>query len=220
MEKNKITSVTAIIMAIVCVCTLLWGSGILKKEPQETNPPAYIIAENSHNRSDPVPTEKPSNSNQASNIASQSSNPPRIENRNLFEFPLYNDSDYFRYTGGCYYFCSSVEDSRGYFHYDSYCLKVLSKNKSWVRYDLNGEYNTLSGTLYWCESSFSVSNSASWLEFYNGEEWFYTTDKLTENNPILDFKIDISGVKYLTIYFCSYSDIYSANIIADPLVIE
>ena len=219
MDSKKIGAITAIIGTIIAICTFLWGSGILNRGSTGTPPIKDTNSEN--NRSGVVSVNAPNSNNETNNTAEKPNEPQRIKQGNLFDLPIYSETDYYKNSlDHCFSFCSSVEDARGYKHNDCYVIKVHSGNRSWIRYELNGNYKTLCGTFYRDKPSFSGYSDASWIEIYDGDEWIYTTDKLTENNQTIELNLDISGVQYLTLYFRSESDLYVADIIADPLTIN
>lgn len=110
----------------------------------------------------------------------------------LFDLPIYSDKNLWLH------YISEEADLDGWKHSD--CYKVCgSRTESWVRYELDGKYAMLSGNLY---AARNFSDSA-WLEFYDGEEFLAATPKLSNRATSVAFEIDISGVDYLTVHFCS-----------------
>lgn len=135
---------------------------------------------------------------------------------NLFDLGTYSDSGK---AVDPWSFYTSIEDVKGYKHENAYGFSCTSGDDNWVRFDLNGKYTTLEGTIYRREPMIG-NEDVSWLKFCDGEDFLYTTGKLSENNYTTSFTVDVTGVKYLTIYFCSESSYWNGFIIADPLVIS
>jgi len=130
----------------------------------------------------------------------------------LFDLPIYSDLRAF--SGGVdrLHYISEEADVDGWKHSD--CYKICGSSiETWVRYELNGKYTVLSGKLY---AARNFDNSA-WLEFYDGEEFLAATPKLSDSATSIEFEIDISGVDYLTVHFCS--DDSSNWMIADDIVL-
>lgn len=126
---------------------------------------------------------------------------------NLFDLPIYYDH------GSYIVYVPEVMDIAGYGHDKCYVLNA-SYGEDWARYELDGKYTTLTGTIYAQEGDFWASG---WLEFYDGDEFLATSPKVNENDVSAEFEIDITGVKYLTVYFRSDSDFY--QIIADDIIL-
>jgi len=117
---------------------------------------------------------------------------------NLFDLPVYSDKEVF--SGGVNDLCYSPEktDVDGWKHKDCYMI-CGSTYESWVRYEINGKYTTVSGNLYDANSS----GGSGWLEFYEGEDFLAATPKVDNENSSVEFEIDITGVEYLTVHFCA-----------------
>ena len=124
----------------------------------------------------------------------------------LFDLPVYSDKDPWLH------YISEEDDVDGWKHSDCYKL-CGSRTESWVRYELDGKYAMLSGNLYAARNF----DDSAWLEFYDGEEFLAATPKLSDNATSVEFEIDISGVDYLTVHFCSDD---SGNwMIADDIIL-
>lgn len=116
----------------------------------------------------------------------------------LFDLPIYSDMRAF--SGGVdrLHYISEEADVDGWKHSD--CYKICgSRIETWVRYELDGKYTVLSGNLYAARNF----DGSAWLEFYDGEEFLAATPKLSNRATFVAFEIDISGVDYLTVHFCS-----------------
>lgn len=116
----------------------------------------------------------------------------------LFDLPVYSD-DGNNAVSTLTYYSEAVKDSLGYKHEDCYGVCTSTTRSRYIRYDLNGKYATLSGTIY------SRDGGVAWLEFYDGEEFLFSTNRLSESNPVVEFEFDIAGVEYLTVYPCRES---------------
>lgn len=124
---------------------------------------------------------------------------------NLFELPVYSSR---RSNGPDFY--ADCEDDAGYRH--SNCYKMFSD--SWVRYDLDGNYSKLHCKLY---ANYNIQGEIA-VKFYDGEEFLGSTPKLSSNNTSVEFELDITGVKYLTVE-CE-DGAYNDQIIFDPITIS
>ncbi len=129
---------------------------------------------------------------------------------NLLDLPFYSTSedynDPFEYE-------TDIQDLDGWRHKDCYsvlCTYDEGIDACFTRWELDGAYNTLCGTI--CLRDKSVN----WLEFYDGNDLIYTTDKISEENTSTSFEIDVRDVEYLTMY--CYSDQVSW-IIADDIIL-
>ena len=123
---------------------------------------------------------------------------------NLFELPIYTS------RGLEPNFFADREDDAGYRHSNCYLLS----NDSWVRYDLDGKYSTLKCKLY---ADYNLQGKIA-IKFYDGEDFLGSTAKLSKDNTSVEYELDISGVKYLTIE-CE-EGAYSDYIICDPITIS
>lgn len=123
---------------------------------------------------------------------------------NLFELPIYTS-----HMGEPSFF-ADCEDDAGYRHCNCYLLR----NDSWVRYDLDGKYSTLKCKLY---ADYNLQGEIA-IKFYDGEEFLGSTAKLSRDNPSIEYELDITGVKYLTVE-CE-EGAYSDYIIFDPITIS
>lgn len=115
---------------------------------------------------------------------------------NLFDLPIYSKSDDFIDT---VIFMDDAVDTKGYHHYNCYEVATSESGLRYVRYDLGGKYRTITGTLFEFQSD-SGRGGTGWLEFFDGEEFLFATDKVTDETSSVTFSFDISDVKYLTIY--------------------
>ena len=116
---------------------------------------------------------------------------------NLADLPTYSISE----PGLFYVYSTATEvmDIKGYKHENVVYSETYASNdtnQGYVRYELKGKYSTLEGTIYLKDGS----GDYVWLEFYDGEDFLYSTEKLNSDNYKVTFTFDISGVNYLTIY--------------------
>lgn len=125
---------------------------------------------------------------------------------NLFELPIYSST----YEPG---FESDCLDISGYHHEN--CYMMWSGKNEWVRYDLDGKYSKLSCKLF----SYHNSYGNVYVEFYDGEEFLGSTERINEDNPSTEYELDITGVKYLTIH-CKGESYNSTFAIFDPITIS
>lgn len=131
----------------------------------------------------------------------------------LFDLPVYSKSEN---TVSFLEYVSDDTDTNGYRHSNCYMIAANSiRNGTYLRYDLAGEYSTLSGKIYQLRGNTGVM----WLEFYDGDEFLFSTDKLNDENKSVEFEFDISGVEYLTVYAERESYIDGIWIIADQIEI-
>ena len=93
-------------------------------------------------------------------------------------------------------YCADRIDTAGYRHKDCYMLACRDKYFEYVRYDLDGKYSRVSGSIYQLEDN----SGPMWLEFYDGDEFLFSSARLGKENKSVDFDFDITGVKYLTVY--------------------
>lgn len=114
----------------------------------------------------------------------------------LFDLPIYSDDNNNAVNTLNYPY--DVQDYDGYHHNDCYMVATANEQyrSRYIRYDLEGKYSTLSGKIY----SHTGEPGSAWLEFYDGDDFLYSTAKLSKDNTSTEFEIDISGVKYLTVY--------------------
>lgn len=91
-------------------------------------------------------------------------------------------------------------------HYDHmYIIKTNSGDSSFS-YLLNGEYKELKGTIIWSKEYKNDSTGWYTLSFYDGDTCLYTTAKCEVTNSPIEFTVDVSGVKTLTIEFDGFSN--------------
>lgn len=116
---------------------------------------------------------------------------------NLSDLPTYSISGVGNYA---YSITSEAVDTKGYKHKNvvrSCTYTSEDYDPGYVRYDLGGKYSSLEGTIYLEEDG---AGDYVWLEFYDGEDFLYSTEKLDSGNYTVSFSFDISGVEFLTIY--------------------
>ena len=112
---------------------------------------------------------------------------------NLFDLPVYScDEGYV--DSLCYR--AEETDVDGWKHKDCYII-CGSEFARWYRYELNGKYSTVSGTIF----DYASSGGSGWLEFYDGEDFLAATPKVDSETTSVEFEIDITGVEYLTVHF-------------------
>lgn len=119
---------------------------------------------------------------------------------NLFDLPVYSDKNVVTGSGVLsLVYCSELTDVDGWKHTNCYQICGSSGiTEKWVRYELNSKYTTIVGNLYYFTRD---GGGAGWLEFYDGEDFIAATPKIDENTSSTEFKIDITGVEYLTVHF-------------------
>lgn len=127
----------------------------------------------------------------------------------LFALPKYSGDANVEY-------CDDRTDSAGYRHKDCYKLACQDKYYEYARYDLDGKYSRVSGSIYQLEGNYGTL----WLEFYDGDEFLYSTARLTEENKSVDFSFDITGVRYLTVYPKTDYMFHGCWMIADQILLE
>ena len=129
---------------------------------------------------------------------------------NLFELPIYSSS----YWTSEPSFESDYLDISGYHHKNCYIL-WSGENDGWVRYDLGGSYSKLSCKLYGAYNSYGDT----YVEFYDGDEFLGSTARMNQENPSVEYELDITGVEYLTIH-CKGESYNSTHVIFDPITIS
>lgn len=125
---------------------------------------------------------------------------------NLFDLPVYSSK------ADMIYYCAEDTDADGWKHTDCYCIAGLDY-ENWLRYEVNGNYTTISGNLYASYSNYG----SGWLEFYDGENFLAATPKISSENTSTEFEIDITNVEYLTVRSCSNTSQYW--MIADDILL-
>lgn len=78
--------------------------------------------------------------------------------------------------------------------------------ENWNEYDLNGEYDYLSGTVFLDEKSYNKESDVTRVSFYGDEKLLFTSDLITEGVPPQYFLVKLSGVRKLKVV------IYGANL--------
>lgn len=112
----------------------------------------------------------------------------------LFSLELYSSSSSIynpKYT-------AEALDAKGYKHEDVYTVNTSWGGEDYFRYELNGKYEVLTGTIYIMDAINGLD--VVWLDFYNGEDYLFSTKKLSDSRLSDSFEIDIRGVDYLTVY--------------------
>ena len=135
------------------------------------------------------------------------------KSHNLFDMPIYSDNN------ANVEYMDVVMDSKGYKHENCYIVFANSvpKDDHWetyFRYDLDGKYSMLKGSIYLAKYGVDVA----WVEFYDGEDFLFSTNKINSENYCVDFEFSITGVDYLTIYPKCGSN--SGDIIVDQIMIS
>lgn len=130
----------------------------------------------------------------------------------LFDLPVYSKSNGLNPLD----YVSDCLDTNGYRHKDCYMIAGSTDGYKYLRYELDGKYTTLSGSIYQLEKN----TGTMWLEFYDGDEFLFSTARLGENNKNVEFEIDITGVNHLTVYPMAENLYYGCWIIADQITIS
>ena len=110
----------------------------------------------------------------------------------------------------------TLEDNVGNTYHSSYSINgdgYSSKDKTyqyWADYYINGKYSEFSGTVA-LNPRFKNSDKTKLFEVYGDGKLLYTSPTVTNTFIPEKFKIDISGVKVLRIY---YPDVGGVNSIA------
>ena len=133
---------------------------------------------------------------------------------NLFTLPVYSMSG--RNIVNPVSFEADLLDVEGYHHKN--CYQLLCSNSSsdpaYQRWELEGEYSKVDGTIYMREGN----PGSFWLEFYDGEELIYTTERLSVESTSVSFSVDVTGVNFLTMYG-KFQGSMGCWIIADQITI-
>ena len=117
---------------------------------------------------------------------------------NLFDYPQYSNKNVITGITDKLKYSAEETDVDGWKHTDCYMV-CGSTTEAWVRYEINGKYTTLSGSLF----DANTSGGSGWLEFYDGDEFIAATKRVGDGTSSTEFEIDITGVEYLTVHFCS-----------------
>ncbi len=131
----------------------------------------------------------------------------------LFDLPVYSDKNVFSSAVNSLSYCSEKTDVDGWKHTNCYQF-CGSPHECWVRYELDGKYNTLSGKIF----DYNDEGGTGWLEFYDGEDFVATSPKIGEGTSSAEFEIDISDVQYLTVHFRATE--VGTWMIADKLIVS
>lgn len=170
----------------------------------------YSCSNCGHSYSEIIPAQQ--GNSQISSDAEKASEPEedltRKRSVNLFDYPVYSQE-----TGKVknLYYQAETFDVDGWKHSDCYEF-FGSPYREWVRYEINGKYSTIKGTIY----DMNDSGGAGWLEFYDGDDFLAATKKVGDGTTSTEFEIDITGVQFLTVYFCATQD--GTWMIADDIV--
>lgn len=116
---------------------------------------------------------------------------------NLADLPTYSINGVGSYA---YRVTNEAMDVKGYKHKNivhSCTYTSDDYDPGYVRFELEGKYSQIEGTIYLEEDG---AGDYVWLEFYDGEDFLYSTEKIDTSNYKVSFSFDISGVNYLTIY--------------------
>ena len=134
----------------------------------------------------------------------------------LLELDPYSTDDHTVDTARYY---PSIKDTAGFVHKNCYTLRGDKRGDNYVRWDLDGKYAEITGTLY----TQGDNSGTLWLDFYDGETYLFSTPKLSKQQKSVTFSYDITGVKYLTVYpMQDKDDSFSKDelMIADAIVIS
>lgn len=157
------------------------------------------------------------NSNAANTTPSTEVDLTREKSVNLFELQIYSSHGGPSYNTTKPNYSSSETDSAGWKHEDCYML-ACGYDDEWIRYELDGEYSTLKGNIYSGEDYYVVGEVSKWLEFYDGEDFLFSTEKLSDDSPSTYFEYDVKDVQYLTVHLRSTGDGWG-YIIADDIIL-
>lgn len=135
----------------------------------------------------------------------------------LFDLPVYSNKT----TGvDALSYRSEITDTSGYKHKNVYEVCGNEYSDVYYRYELNGKYNVLTGTLY-AQELVGIGGSTGWLEFYDGDDFIYSTGKVSDSETdSVDFSVDITGVDYLTVYLCADGGAGVIWMILDPITLS
>ena len=206
--KKRLSVLFAGLLCITCI--LISGCDDAQQTPyvpypyNDTTPPIYkepaVQPTNPQVYTEPAiqPTNPPIYTQPTTEPTMQPTTPP-VQEVKLFDLPVYSDKNALSLAVSHLSYSSEEVDSAGWKHTDCYIV-CGSTTECWLRYELNEKYSTLVGNLY-----FRNDNSgAGWLEFYDGETFIASTAKIDKSvTPSTEFKIDVSGVSYLTVHLCS-----------------
>lgn len=211
-------------MLCICMCCLCGCTGQEIKVIQETNNGTAGILE------DPKPTQQDADSADTEN--SEQDETEDKENKeddaeddaaeekqpvSIFELPVYNSTMKPEFE-------ANISDVDGWRHTDCYSFFCVStslpkEDEAYIRWELNGEYQTISGKLYETEV---VEGYSYWLVFCDKDDTpIYTTERLTYDKTSIEFEFDVSDIDYLTMYaYFEGSSLFPDDIIADNIYIS
>ena len=138
------------------------------------------------------------------------------QNCRLFDLDPYTTDDGFL---SAISYVPEANDGAGYVHKNCYQVCCDRYGDNYIRWDLDGRYTTISGTLY----TYTADSGSLWLDFYDGERYLFSTPRISPSQTSVTFSFDITGVKYLTVYPMEDSeDSIMANMwmIADPIFLS
>lgn len=89
--------------------------------------------------------------------------------------------------------------------YDQVYLTATNVGDEEILYTLNGEYKELYGSLLWSKDYKDDETGYIALQFYDGERLLFATPQCSAESTPVDFSVDISNIKTLTIKFRGFS---------------
>ena len=109
------------------------------------------------------------------------------------------------FQGNPDYKTGPIDDTYGNHFNHMYLIKTNSGDRKFS-YQLNGEFQSLKGTIIWSKEYKNDSTGWYTLSFYDGDTRLYTTQKCEVTNSPVEFSFDVSGVRILTIEFEGFSN--------------
>ena len=85
-------------------------------------------------------------------------------------------------------------------------LKMTNRGDDEFSYLLNGEYNTLSGTLLWSKEYKNDDRGWYCFMFYDGDRLLYTTSQCSSTSGPVEFSANITNVQILTVKIDGFSN--------------
>ena len=115
-------------------------------------------------------------------------------------------------------FEADILDIEGYHHKNCYqilCVDPIGETE-YQRWELNGEYKEVEGTIYMRQGN---SSTSYWLEFYSGSELLYTTERLSKESTEVSFLFSVENVEFFSMC-CRCEGSNGSWIIADQITIS
>lgn len=217
MKKKFIACMLCICMCCLCGCT---GQDIHVDVTQTNNNDTAGVLEETKPTQQDTDSADTENSDQDETEDKENKEDDAAEEKqpvSIFELPVYNSTMKPEFE-------ANISDVDGWRHTDCYSFFCAStslpkEDEAYIRWELNGEYQTISGKLYETEV---VEGYSYWLVFCDKDDTpIYTTERLTYDKTSIEFEFDVSDVDYLTMYaYFEGSSLFPDDIIADNIYIS